>query len=373
LKAALAASEKNRAENLMIVDLIRNDLGRVAKTASVRVDELFAVETYPTVHQMVSTVAAELRPGTAPSDLVAAMFPCGSVTGAPKFHAMEIVRELEIAPRGLYCGAVGRFSPGGSADFNVAIRTLTIAGNAGELGVGGGVVADSAEAAEYEECLLKARYYILAREPLSLIETLKFEPGRGFVRGTRHLARLARSARHFGIPFDAKSARRTMDGAVKARRQPARIRLELNEQGGLDVAVQDLPPAPVRPWTYAVADLRVQSTDPLARHKTNWRAHLDNAYARLHAATGCDQVLFLNERGELAEGNYTNVFVRLGKRLLTPPLSSGVLDGVFRRGLLESGQCSEAVLYLADLMRGEVFFGNSLRGLIPAVLAGKLG
>jgi len=172
-RAALAASPKNRAENLMIVDLLRNDLGRIAETGSVAVSGLFAVETYPTLHQMVSTVSARLKPGTGVAEIVRALFPCGSVTGAPKIRAMQCLRELEQSPRGLYCGAIGHFAPDGSARFNVAIRTLTIANGQGELGIGGAVVQDSTAADEYAECLLKARYYEAARRPLRLIETLR--------------------------------------------------------------------------------------------------------------------------------------------------------------------------------------------------------
>ena len=198
IAACLKASEKDRAENLMIVDLIRNDVGRVARTGTVKVENLFAVETYPTVHQMVSTVKGELRASTAVDDLVRALFPCGSVTGAPKMRAIEIIRELEKEPRGIYCGAIGSFSPDGSANFNVAIRTLTIEGAEGRLGIGGGIVVDSKSDAEYDECLIKARFFEEGRPPLSLIETLRFDPAEGIVREALHLARLARSAAAFG-------------------------------------------------------------------------------------------------------------------------------------------------------------------------------
>ena len=185
LRARLAHSEKERAENLMIVDLIRNDLGRVSALGSVTVDELFAIETYPTVHQMVSTIRAGLQGDVTPKDIVRALFPCGSVTGAPKVRAMEIIRELEPAPCGVYCGAIGSFSPDGSAAFNVAIRTLTIQGSEGALGIGGGVVADSLEESEYDECLLKARFFSENRPPLSLIETFRHEPASGSSRRTK--------------------------------------------------------------------------------------------------------------------------------------------------------------------------------------------
>src|SRR6185437_4563060 len=181
-RAALASSEKDRAENLMIVDLLRNDLGRIAELGSVHVQDLFAIETYPTLHTMVSTVSAQLKDGTGIAEIVHALFPCGSVTSAPKIRAMEIIRELEASPRGIYCGAIGHFAPDGSARFNVAIRTITIKNGQGELGIGGAVVEDSRSGSEYAECLLKARYYETARRPLELIETLRWSPGEGFVR-----------------------------------------------------------------------------------------------------------------------------------------------------------------------------------------------
>jgi para-aminobenzoate synthetase/4-amino-4-deoxychorismate lyase len=363
LLAALRASEKDRAENLMIVDLIRNDAGRVAHMGSVKTSELFEVETYPTVHQMVSTVTAKLRPDAAPGDILRALFPCGSVTGAPKIRAMEIIRELESGPRGLYCGAIGCFSPDGSAEFNVAIRTLTLEGGKGALGIGGGIVADSLAPAEYAECLIKARYYSEERPKVSLIETLRHDPDEGYVRGESHLARLAASARAFGLPFDKDAALNAMADAVENESAPSRLRLELFEDGKISAEARAFAPD-ASVWTYAVSERRVQSEDQLARHKTSWRSLYDEEFARLHAATACDQVLFLNERGEVAEGNTANLFLRREGRLLTPPLSAGILDGRFRRDLIAKGACEEAVLLPADLETGEVYFGNSLRDLI---------
>jgi len=353
-RTALAASEKDRAENLMIVDLLRNDLGRIAEIGSVRVEGLFAVETYPTLHTMVSTVRAWMTAGTDVETIVRALFPCGSVTGAPKIRAMEILSELEASPRGLYCGAIGHFSPDGSARFNVAIRTLTISGGEGELGIGGAVVQDSGARSEYAECLLKARYYDAARRKLALIETLRWQPGEGFVRLERHLARMAASAAFFGIPFDR--ARLVLpEGGAEA----LRVRLTLDEDGTFRATAAPLGPPQTR-WTYTVSPNRVRSDDVLARHKTSWREHLE-------PIAGADETVFLNERGEIAEGSRSTVFVRRGGELLTPPLDAGILDGVLRREMLERGECREAALILSDLEEGEVSFGNSLRGLIEGV------
>ncbi|HWA90585.1 MAG TPA: aminodeoxychorismate synthase component I [Rhizomicrobium sp.] len=348
-RATLAASEKDRAENLMIVDLLRNDLGRIAEIGSVRVEDLFAIETYPTLHTMVSTVKARLGPGADAATILRAVFPCGSVTGAPKIRAMEIVHELEASPRGIYCGAIGMFAPDGSAKLNVAIRTLTIQGGEGELGIGGAVVQDSSAQAEFDECLLKARYYEAARRPIALIETFRSDGG----RTERHLARMAASAKAFGIPFDRARL------VLPACREPSRVRVALDESGAFQVAVAPLGEAQTR-WTYAISPRRVNGSDALARHKTNWREHLE-------PLPGVDETIFLNERGEVAEGSRSTVFVRRGGLLLTPPLDAGVLDGVLRAVLIEEGRCREAALMPRDLAEGEVLLGNSLRGLIEAV------
>jgi len=361
-RAALAGSVKDRAENLMIVDLIRNDLSRIAEPGSVEVSSLFKVESYPTLHTMVSTVTAAKRKDAGLTELLRALFPCGSVTGAPKIRAMEILRELETSPRGVYCGAVGHFSPAPnnqfSARFNVAIRTLTIAGGQGEMGIGGGVVQDSRADSEYAECLLKAQFFDRARKPLELIETLCWQDG--FVRLEAHLARMEKSARIFGMAFDAAAARTTLDQAIAGHTGPLRLRLTLDEQGMHHATAHDLPANPAF-WTYAISPELTDSSDPFLRHKTNWRELYEREVKRL----GTDEVVFLNERGEITEGARSNIFVRRGDTLLTPPLSAGVLDGRLRAELISQGKAREATLTPDDL-DGEVYFGNSLRGLIPA-------
>ena len=363
-KAALAASPKDRAENLMIVDLVRNDVGRLALIGSVAVSDLFAVETYPTLHTMVSTITAQLKPATRVEQIVRALFPCGSVTGAPKIRAMEIIRELEQSPRDLYCGAIGHFAPGGSAAFNVAIRTITIQSGQGTLGIGGAVVQDSTSAGEYAECLLKARYFDSAREAIGIVETLRHDGG--FLRLERHLARMENSARVFALPFDRAAALAALHAAVAGVREALRVRLALSEDGAFACSTSPLGAVAAR-WTYAISPHGVDSGDLLLRHKTTWRGFYDAEHKRMAAATGCDDTVFLNERGEVTEGSRSNLFIRRGGKLLTPALGCGLLDGVLRRELLETGQCEEAVLMPADLAAAdEVLLGNSLRGLIHA-------
>jgi para-aminobenzoate synthetase/4-amino-4-deoxychorismate lyase len=316
----------------------------------------------------VSTIRADLVPGATPHDIVRALFPCGSITGAPKVRAMEIIRELEETPRGLYCGAIGSFSPAGTAPFNVALRTLTLEGHAGTPGIGGGLVADSSADAEYDECLIKARFFSEGRPPLSLIETFRHEPDGGILRGALHLERLERSARALGLPFEKRKIEEALSTALHGKTQAARVRILLNEDGTLEVTTQDfIPQASDTVWRYVISEHRVRSTDLLAHHKTTWRTHFDEERRRW-TALGCDEVVYLNERGEVAEASGANIFARIGAQLLTPPLSSGALPGCLRRDLLERGECREAVLTVSDLQTAEtVYIGNSLRGLIQAL------
>lgn len=368
-RAALAASHKDRAENLMIVDLLRNDLSRIASIGSVHVDELFRVETYPTTYHMVSTISANLAPNTTVWNIVRSLFPCGSVTGAPKIRAMEIIREVESSPRGIYCGSIGDFAPDGSASFNVAIRTLTVTGNEGQLGIGGGIVYDSKAQSEYDECLLKARYYTSARRPLELIETLRFSPAEGFIRLDYHMSRMASSSSTFGIPFDRTSAVAALEAAACAATSDLRLRLSLTERGVLTCRADKFDPKPPSLWRFAISERRMNSGDAMLRHKTSWRDIYDEEHRRAVTEEVVDEIVFQNEKGELTEGSRTTLFVCLGGHMVTPPLSAGVLDGCLRRSLLEKGHCTEMVIKPEDLARASaVYLGNSLRGLIPATL-----
>ena len=364
--AALAADPKNRAENLMIVDLLRNDLSRVAAAGSVEVDSLFRIETYPTVHQMTSTVTADLAADHDAVDVLRALFPCGSVTGAPKIRAMEVIADLEPEPRGLYTGSIGRIGPDGSARFNVAIRTLVSAEpRRATLGLGSGIVADSEPAAEWEECLTKAAFLTRHRRRFDLIETLRFDPVEGFVRLGGHIERLSASAAYWNFAFNRHHALNQLQATVGRLVAPARVRLLLASDGELVVQASPLPPAPEAAVEVVLADLAVASDDPRLSHKTTDREFYDAPRRR----SGAFETLFVNERGELTEGSFTSLFVPRGGKLLTPPLSSGLLPGVLRAELIDTGEAIEAVLTRADLP-AEFFIGNSLRGLMPARLRG---
>jgi len=359
----LRADPKNRAENLMITDLMRNDLSRVAVPGSVRVPELFAIETYPSIHQMTSTVTARLRDGLDALSVLRALHPCGSITGAPKIRAMEIITELEPHPRGLYTGSLGWIGPGArSAHFSVAIRTLDIDGRSARLGLGSGIVADSEPEAEWAESLAKARF-LLPSAPRSLIETMRITPD-GIPRLALHLDRLAASAGRFGWRLDRR--------AVEARARtlavtgPRRLRLLLGADGAIALQLSPLPPQPHLPASVAVVPLPVDSADWRLHHKTGDRAFYDTA----RRASGAFECLFIRPDGQLTEGSFTNLFVERDGLLLTPPAEAGLLPGVLRAELLRSGKAVEAGLTVADLADG-FLLGNSLRGLFPARLAGE--
>jgi para-aminobenzoate synthetase/4-amino-4-deoxychorismate lyase len=370
----LRDSEKNCAENLMIVDLIRNDLGRIAACGSVKVDALFDVEAYPTVWQMTSTVSAA-APDASLGEVLRALFPCGSVTGAPKIRAMQIIAELEQAPRGLYTGALGWLQPGGDFAFNVPIRTLSIeAGGAGTLGIGSGIVADSDPADEYAESLLKAGFLTGLAADFELIETLLLDPGdaRFYPLLADHLARLSASARHFGFRCEVERIAEAL--TVHARAQAGfgrrRARLLLAKDGGLRIESFTLEDAP--PGRIVLAEARIDSRDLFRHHKTTVRAEYDAELARLRALPGVFDAIFRNERDELCEGARTNLFLEFGGALHTPPLASGALDGVMRRRLLREAPLPvvERTLREEDLHRADaIYLSNAVRGLWRTSLA----
>ncbi|HEV2815625.1 MAG TPA: aminodeoxychorismate synthase component I [Allosphingosinicella sp.] len=361
--AAFREDPKQRAENLMIVDLLRNDLSRVARIGSVAVPALFEVETYPTLLQLTSTVTAELDDGLGPIDLLRALYPCGSITGAPKIRAMEIIAALEAVPRSVYCGAIGRVAPDGEAAFNVAIRTLVL--KAGDriarLGLGSGIVADSEAGDEWRECLAKGRFVATGRS-FDLIETMRFDPVEGVGDLDRHLARMKASADALDFRFDRHEARNDLQAATFGA-GPSLIRLVLARAGTLAIELRPLEPAPAEPVAVAVAPLPVSPDDFRLRHKTSDRAFYDEA----RTASGAFEILFRDPEGFLTEGSFTSLFVERDGMLLTPPLARGLLPGVLRARLIAEGRAKEAELTEADLAGG-FLVGNAARGLVRARL-----
>ncbi|GGB25929.1 aminodeoxychorismate synthase, component I [Sphingomonas metalli] len=367
LAASLAADPKQRAENLMIVDLMRNDLSRVAESGSVAVPELFAVERYPTVQQMTSTVTATLADGRSAVDVLAATFPCGSITGAPKLAAMAAIATLEESPRGAYTGSIGRIDANGDAAFNVAIRTLAIPAGATQatLSLGSGIVADSDPAAEWEECLTKGAFISGGTPTPDLIETMAFDPEEGLLRLDLHLARMKASAAALGFAFDRHAARNELQAATFRLRGPRRIRLVLAPSGAVAIESGPLPAVPDRPMTVAIRPLPVPPGDLRLRHKTADRGFYDAA----RRAAGTEEVVFEHD-GRLTEGSFTSIFVPRGALLVTPAADADtpMLPGVLRAALLAEGRAVEGVVTRADLAHG-FFLGNALRGLIPALVA----
>jgi para-aminobenzoate synthetase/4-amino-4-deoxychorismate lyase len=366
----LAADPKQRAENLMIVDLLRNDLARISLPGTVHAPALFTVETYPSFHTLTSTVVGQLRPGVSLQERIAGLFPCGSIVGAPKIRAAEVIRALEAEPRGVYTGAMGAIAPGGDMRFNVAIRTAVVKSDAeGRYGVGGGIVADSDPGGEYDEALLKARVLTDLAHDFGLIETFRWSPAHGYVRLPMHLDRLARSARNLGFAFDrfaAEEALRRRGAGWTAVTADQRVRLLLEPDGRLEITNQPLLSSP-GDLRVGVATHRLDPGDPFQRHKTTRRDVYEHAFQAARAAD-LDEAIFLNRRGEVAEATRNSVFVEIGGVLHTPPLCAGVLPGILRQHLLETGKALEASISADRLNTHRIWLGNSLYGLRTATL-----
>ncbi len=357
--AWLHHSEKNRAENVMIVDMIRNDLGMVAEVGSVQVEELFTVEKYPTVHQMTSTVVA--RTSCDALEILARMFPCASITGAPKVKTMEIIAGLELMPRGVYTGSIGYVAPRGPSQFNVAIRTVVVDSEAhtAEYGVGGGIVWDSEAADEYAECQTKAA--ILARPPqtFDLLETMLWDPVDGMYLLDAHVHRLADSAQYFGIPVSAQALLDSLRSYTPAQPGARRVlRVTLSRSSRLRIEEHDIKP--VKGGRVALASQALPAVVPNLFHKTTERQF----YAGIKAShTELQDVVLWTDQGQVTESTIANVVVRIGDAWVTPTASVGLLPGVFRAHLLATGIAREGDVSKSDLLAAEdVFLINSVRG-----------
>ncbi|WP_338112499.1 aminodeoxychorismate synthase component I [Sphingomicrobium nitratireducens] len=373
LKSALSSDEKQRAENLMIVDLLRNDLARVAEAGSVEVPDLFAVETYPTVHQMVSRVGARLAPGLDAVDVLKTIFPCGSVTGAPKIAAMQALRRLEPEARGAYTGSMGWIAPpdangsAGDAAFNVMIRTLErVAGKPqARLGLGSGLVVDSIPRDEWAECRLKGEFVAKAAADFDLIETMRYDPTEGIVALEAHLARMKQAAADLGFDYDRHDARNELQAATFGKRDVSLVRLLLSKTGSMAIEVRRLDEQQLEePVPVSIAPLPVDPGDFRLRYKTTDRAFYDEA----REANGSVDTIFERPDGLLTEGTISNLFVEKDGTLVTPRAESGLVPGVLRAGLLAEGKAVEGDIRREDL-EGGFFIGSSVRGLRRARLA----
>jgi para-aminobenzoate synthetase/4-amino-4-deoxychorismate lyase len=382
----LANDPKNRAENIMIVDLLRNDIGRLSFPGTVRVPEIFTVERYETLFQMISRVEGEIRPGTSWHKIFKALFPCGSVTGAPKIRTMEIISEIESSPRGVYSGAIGFISPRRKAVLNVAIRTVVLDGESGELGIGGGITIDSDPKREYDECRLKAKFLTNflslsslnkqgSREDFSLIETMRWDPesgdhgvAKGYFLLERHLERLSQSAHYFDFYLNIERVRRELAKFAKglyAKRKSYRVRMLLGRDGSVNILASVLS-TQEKPIYFDLSSKAVDSQNPFLYHKTTYRPLYTEEYQKAKTRGLFDRV-FTNERGELTEGTISNIFLEIDGELVTPPVFSGLLNGTFRQDFMEHGNAREQVLYPDDLKKAQaIYLGNSVRGLLRA-------
>ncbi|HEV2953590.1 MAG TPA: aminodeoxychorismate synthase component I [Candidatus Dormibacteraeota bacterium] len=367
----LAVSPKDRAENLMIVDLIRNDLGKLAEWGSVEVPALFEVERYPTLWQLTSTVTARPRPGTTLVDVFEALFPSGSVTGAPKRSTMSLIAQLEDSPRGVYCGAIGIVAPPGApfrARFNVAIRTVVVERATGEAvyGTGSGITWDSTASSEHAELIAKAAILAPRQEEFSLLETLGYWPGEGLRNQDLHLERLAGSAAYFGFPLDLTRLRADLDAALSSMDGPRRVRIVVPPSGPVALEVGPMPAPLERPTVLAIDPEPVDLNETWLYHKTTRRSTYDKRVVRHPEA---DDVIMVNELGEVTESSIANLAVRLGGRWLTPPVESGCLPGVERARLIQEGRLTEARVTLEDLATArDIALVSSLRGWREATL-----
>lgn len=382
----LFSSPKDRAENLMITDLIRNDLGQICKTGSIRVPELFQVQQVGKVHQMTSTVTGELKENISLDEILKATFPCGSITGAPKKRTMEIIQELEKNPRGLYCGSIGYFEPGGNFCLNVAIRTLELSEeNRFEMGVGSGITIDSVAEREWQECQTKAEFIKEPDSTLGLIETMRCENGEISLLAA-HLARLQKSANSFRINLNQELLKKKITRFLKqvvciteppppgdnSHKNLCAIRLELKPDGEVVLSESPIEPIKNQEKAFWAADLLgvdvavMSSKNALLLHKTTNRKVYDQAWQTAKKRGGFDGI-FTNERGEITEGGRSNIFALVGDTWLTPPLSSGVLPGIMRGKLLrdEEWRAQESVLFPEDLLDAKkIVLVNALRGVI---------
>ena len=364
--AHLQASPKNRAENVMIVDMVRHDMGRIALPGSVQVSSLWQLEKYPSLFQLTSTVQAQTRAEL--PEILTALFPCASITGAPKIRAMELIADLETQPRGIYTGAIGYVAPGRRARFNVAIRTVQIDRQAAvaEFGTGGGIVAESDADEEWEEALTKSLVLSRPAPTFQLLETLRWAPGEGYFLLERHLQRLFRSAVYFDFPIDQD---RLMDRLKRTAgglpRETHKVRLLVDSKGIIEI--EALPLATEgRTWNLAIAARPVDRRDRFLFHKTTHRTVYDS---RRKDYPDHDDVVLWNQEGEVTESTIANLVLRLDGRMITPSLESGLLPGTFREELLAEGTIQDAIVRLRDLSRAEeIFLINSVRGWIPATL-----
>jgi len=364
----LKNDEKNRAENVMIVDLLRNDLGKIAKTGTVKVEKLFEVETHKTVHQMTSEVSAQLYENTTLFEIFEAIFPCGSITGAPKINTMKIIDELEVGSRDVYCGAIGLITPEKTV-FSVPIRTLQKKGAEDFFlcRVGGAIVWDSTPEEEWEETLTKIKFLqdparrVSVQDKFSLVETILVK-NRQFTYQEDHIARMKKSAKELGFQFDSDNLRKKLNNEIKKEQNDFILRVLLSKNGGF--GFQNLPYEPIKTNKVTISKTPIKSSEKLLYYKSTYRPWYDEAMAKIKAGEIFDEIFF-NEKGELTEGARSNVLLKIGGEMFTPNVGCGLLKGIMRQKMVKNGGITEKKLYLDDLKNAEkVFCINSVRGIV---------
>ncbi|MFO8053211.1 MAG: aminodeoxychorismate synthase component I [Candidatus Omnitrophota bacterium] len=362
-KRQFVKSKKIRAENVMITDLLRNDLGKIS--TKVTVPKLFSVEKYKTLYQMTSTIEARLDKNKKLKDIFSALFPCGSVTGAPKIKTMKIIKDLEKEPRGIYTGSIGYINPRKQFCFNVAIRTAHIKGVKGQLGIGGGILHNSEKESEYREALLKADFFKKTSLSFKLIETILWSKDKGFWLLNLHLRRLKKSCSYFSIPFYRDKIKEELKKKMKGKKKDAKIRLLIGPKGKIILSAEKLEKIE-QPVKIKINSQEIDPDNTFLYHKTTKRSFYDQERKKAKKE-GFFETIFFNEKGELTEGTITNIFLEKNKKLFTPPVSCGLLGGVLRSHLISNNKVFEKKLYLKDLeMATKIYVGNSVRGLLEA-------
>lgn len=353
-KNFLYNDEKNRAENVMIVDLLRNDLGRIAKTGTVEVTKLFEIETHKTLHQMTSQIEADLKENTSLYDIFQAIFPCGSITGAPKISTMKIIDKIEKGRRNIYCGAIGFITPK-DIIFSVPIRILQKENHQTNFKyrAGGAVVWDSNIQDEWEETYTKIKFL---NSDFKLIETIKVE-NRKLLFEEEHFERLKKSAEHFGFTYKKPNIKPEKDGI---------LRILLSKNGSYELEYKEIIETADNMIT--ISPIKINSSNGFMYHKTTYRPWFAESYEKISNGVIYDEIFF-NEKGELAEGSRSNIILDLNGKLYTPPISSGILNGIYRQKLISEGKCIEKILYLNDIFDADnVYCVNSVRGIKKVVL-----
>jgi len=368
-RTVLAKDIKNQAENLMIVDLLRNDLGKVSKISSVKVKKLFEVETYKTLLQMTSTITSELKPKTPLFKIFKSLFPCGSITGAPKIKTMEIINKLENKPRGIYTGAIGFFAPNNKAIFNVAIRTITLKNNKGEMGIGSGITYDSDPIAEYKECKLKAKF--LTMPDFKLIETMLWDNKQKLPLLENHMRRLRQSAKFFNFSLNKKIILEDLNNLTKTLnpKHHYKIRLLLSANSDITLDSSVLLKSKLIPnQKIALSKKKTQSSNIFLYHKTTNRILYNYEYMK-YSKLGFFDVIFCNEKNQITEGSISNIFIKKNGIYYTPPIKCGMLPGIFRQNFIQKNKVKEKILFLADLKTAEtIYCTNAIRGMIKVKL-----